>query len=278
MAAPTRLAPVPIWPGEVPDNALWQDIGPELERPRWEDSLLVRNISVPTLTPILPDPAIANGTSVILCPGGAFHFLMVDKEGTLAAEWLNARGIAAFILKYRVHPTPDADEDFTPIAIDPRPYVSQMDAVRPMTMADGAQAVRLVRERADEWNVRPDRIGIMGFSAGGGPALGAATGDDPAGRPDFAAAIYAAWRGESVPADVPPLFIVTAADDLLVPSLLSLRLATQWLEAGRGVELHMYAKGGHGFALNQQQIPTDNWIERFHEWLAVEGLIPAAGA
>src|SRR5689334_11721730 len=91
---------VPIWPEGVPDDDLWRDAGPELDRPSWEASRLVRNVSQPTLTVFLPEPALATGTGVVVCPGGAFHFLMVDKEGTEIARWLNARGVAVFVLKY----------------------------------------------------------------------------------------------------------------------------------------------------------------------------------
>ena len=158
---------VPVWPDEVPDADLWRDAGPELERPRWEDSRLVRNVSRPTLTVFLPEPSLAMGTGVVVCPGGAFHFLMIDKEGTEVARWLNARGVAAFVLKYRVLPTPDDDAALLTIAANPAPHRPKMDRVRPMVIADGLQALRTVRQQADRWGIEPDRLGILGFSAGG---------------------------------------------------------------------------------------------------------------
>src|SRR4051812_41321638 len=110
VASPAAI--IPVWPDQVPDADLWRDAGPELERPTWENSRLVRNVSQPTLTVYLPEPSLAIGTGVVSCPGGAFHFLMVDKEGTEVARWFNARGVAVFVLKYRVFPTPDDEEAF----------------------------------------------------------------------------------------------------------------------------------------------------------------------
>ena len=161
------LEVIPVWPAALPGAELWRDAGPELERPRWENSRLVRNISQPTLTVFLPDPAIANGTGVIVCPGGAFPFLMVDKEGAEVAAWLNARGVAVFVLKYRVFPTDDDDEAFLRIASDPLPHRPNMDKVRPLAVEDGLQAMRTVRRQAGRWGVDPDRLGMLGFSAGG---------------------------------------------------------------------------------------------------------------
>src|SRR5918994_597655 len=207
---------IPVWPGHVPDNDLWRDVGPELERPRLANSRLVRNVSRPTLTVFLPEPSLAVGTGGIVCPGGAFHFLMVDKEGSEVARWLNSRGVAPFVLKYRVLSTPDDDEAFGAIAANPTPHRPQMDRVRPMVVADGLQALRTLRNEASRWEIAPDRLGIMGFSAGAHAA------------------------------------------------------------AGIRAELHLYAQGGHGFALVPQGLPVDGWIDRFWEWLRAEGFVPSA--
>jgi acetyl esterase/lipase len=266
---------IPVWPGEVPIADLWQDAGPELERPRWENSRLVRNVSQPTLTAYLPDPAVANGTGIVVCPGGAFHFLMVDKEGTEIAEWFNARGVAIFVLKYRVYPTPDDDDAFLRIAADPLPHRPNMDQVWTLSISDGLQAIRTVREQADRFGIDPDRLGIMGFSAGGAVTAGAAcSSTDAASRPSFAAPIYAVWREQPVPTDAPPLFLAHASDDPLVSPQESVKLYTAWQQASRRAELHIYAAGGHGFALWPQGIPSDTWIDRFWAWLQSEGFVP----
>ena len=266
---------IPIWPDDGPESDLWQDAGPELERPRWENSRLVRNVSRPTLTVFPPDPAVANGAGIVVCPGGAFHFLMVDKEGTEVASWLNARGVAVFVLKYRVFPTADDDAEFLRIAEDPLPRRANMERVWPHSVADGLQAIRTVRAQAGRFGIDPDRLGIMGFSAGGAVTAGTASGyTDVASRPSFAAPIYAVWREQPVPADAPPLFLTHASDDPLVSPQESVKLYSAWQQAGRRAELHIYAEGGHGFALWPQGLPADTWIDRFWAWLQSEGFVP----
>lgn len=198
---------------------------------------------------------------------------MVDKEGAEVARWLNARGVAVFVLKYRVVPTLDDDEAFLPIAVNPTPHRPKMDAVRPMVIADGLQALRTVRQRSDTWAIASDRLGIMGFSAGAYVVVGAATQYDEESRPSFAAAIYGEWWERAVPADAPPLFLAAARDDELVDVRSNLGLYEAWHDAGRSAELHIYAQGGHGFALIPQGLPSDTWIDRFWAWLQAEGFV-----
>jgi acetyl esterase/lipase len=265
---------IDVWPGEVPDNDLWRDIGPELERLREGGDRLVRNVSRPTMTASLPDPEMATGTGVIVCPGGAFHFLSIDKEGTEVARWLTARGIAAFVLKYRLVPTPD-DEAFQAIAANPTPHRPMMDRVRPMVVDDGLQAMRTVREQATRWGIAPDRLGILGFSAGAHAAVGAAMKYlDAESRPDFAASVYGEWWERWIPADAPPLFLTAAMNDPLIDVSSNTSLYEAWYAAGRPVELHLYSQGGHGFGLVPQGLPSDGWIDRFREWLRTEGFFP----
>ena len=273
MSQETLTEIIPVWPDQIPDAELWRDAGPELERPLWENSRLVRNVSQPTLTVFLPEPSLATGTGVIICPGGGFHVLMVDKEGTEVARWLNARGVTVFMLKYRVFPTVDDDEAFLQYAADPLAQQPNMDRVRPMTVADGLQALRTIRQQAGRWNVDPDRLGIMGFSAGGYVAAATATEYDAESRPSFAAPIYALWEERPVPADAPPLFLATASNDEEVDAQHSVALYSAWHAAGHHAELHIYARGGHGFALIPQGLPADTWIDRFWEWLGAEGFV-----
>jgi len=273
--ATTQTETLRVWPDEVPDADLWRDIGPELERPPRENSRLVRNVSEPTITVFRSDASIANGTGVVVCPGGAFHFLMVDKEGTKVARWLNPRGVTVFVLKYRVVPTPDDDDAFVQIADNPRAHRDKIDAVRPMVVADGVQAMRVVRQQASRFGVDPQRLGVMGFSAGGFVAASAATEYDAESRPSFAAAIYPVWVDHSVPDDVPPLFLAHASDDDLVGVQNTLRLYSAWKAVNRPVEMHIYAQGGHGFALIPKGLPSDSWMERFWEWLRSERFVPS---
>jgi acetyl esterase/lipase len=144
--------------------------------------------------------------------------------------------------------------------------------------ADGQQAIRLERERALEWNLKPDRIGIMGFSAGGFVTACVALEHDGSSRPDFVAPIYAAiWEDPVAPKNAPPMFLALASNDgfgeIMISS--SLKLYRAWQVAGASVELYAYAQGEHGFGMRTQGLPSDSWIERFHEWLESQGLVTA---
>jgi len=265
---------IPLWPGGAPGSEEWTQqeqtsILPPSGLP------VVRNVAQPTLTAYFPDPAIANGTAVIICPGGAFHFLAVEHEGTEVAAWLTTRGIAAFMLKYRLIRTTDNFAAEVEERLSNRDKMAgPMRSLAPLILADGQQAVRLVRQCAAEWGIAADRIGIMGFSAGGAVTASVALQYDPSSRPDFAAAIYAAHFSDTpAPADAPPLFVLCADDDPLVPSAASLGLYNTWKAAARPVELHIYQKGGHGFGMLKQGLPTDAWIERFGDWLDGQGLL-----
>jgi len=264
---------IPLWPGGAPGSESWTQQEEETLIP--PSLKVVRNVTQPTLTAYLPDPVAATGTSVIVCPGGGFHFLSIDMEGTDVARWLNARGIAAFVLKYRLIRTGDGFPAEVWDALGDREVMAErMAPLRPLILADGRQAVRLVRERASEWGLAPDRIGMLGFSAGGAVTASVAFEHDAGSRPDFAGVIYGGGRGAApVPADAPPLFVLCAADDPMVPPHTSVRLYEDWRAAGHSAELHIYAQGGHGFGMRQQGLPSDTWIERFADWLQAQGLL-----
>ncbi|WP_242922609.1 alpha/beta hydrolase [Caulobacter sp. CCUG 60055] len=230
---------------------------------------IVRNVSRPVLEVFPADPAKANGMAVIVAPGGGFHMLSYENEGVEVARWLNSLGVTAFVLKYRLLAT---GGDFVPVFMA---RLMNMDAMvaataplKPDVTADGVQAVKLVRQRAAEWKVSPDRIGMMGFSAGGAVTAWATLKAEPASRPDFVAAIYPGLLGTlSVPGDAPPMFILAANDDPIgAPD--SLKLYAAWRAAERPVELHLYEKGGHGFGMAPQNLPVDGWKALFEAWLA----------
>ena len=158
----------------------------------------------------------------------------------------------------------------------PPPPDPVRERILPFSAADGHQAIKLVRERAAEWGVRPDRIGIIGFSAGGLVVSEAMLHYTAADRPDFAAPIYGApWVDVQVPADAPPIFIAVANDDYIA-SWTSVHLFSEWKAAGKSAELHIFSIGGHGFNA-KNALPAHGWIDRFAEWLEVQGLMePAA--
>ena len=144
----------------------------------------------------------------------------------------------------------------------------------PLSIADGIAAVAYVRKHAPEWGVSADRVGIIGFSAGGTLAAAAGLRYTPESRPTFIAPIYAAasrLRDVPVPADAPPLFVAAATDDNLGLAPDSVGLYSRWMAAGKSAELHMYSKGGHGFGMRKQGLPSDHWIDRFGDWLELQG-------
>lgn len=253
---------IPLWPAESvhsdrPENEM---LVPE----PWPHRIL-RNVTVPTLEPFLPDAATATGTGVVICPGGAHHVLAVDHEGYEVANWLQQRGIAAFVLKYRVLPTPANDDEF--VQSRNREFgklKSKLVEHWPVVLSDGERAIEMVRESATEWGLR--RIGIIGFSAGAHLAIGMALAGKS--RLDFLGSIYGAlWSELDVPADAPPLFIAGAVDDPVTADP-STQLFAAWRKADRPVEMHMYERGGHGFGMVKQGLPADYWIEQFHVWLS----------
>lgn len=267
---------IKLWPTGAPGSERWANQEQQTHHHPPFDITIIRNVTDPTLSVHLPDPAIATGTAVIVCPGGAFHLLAIDHEGYDVAKWLTAHGIAAFVLKYRLVQTAVDDDEFMQQmeqTIPDREKMRQRIAeVRPLAVADGHEAVKVVRRRAAEWGIDPQRIGMMGFSAGAMLTLGLITKNDAESRLNFAAPIYGPVREEfTVPAAAPPIFLaVTDDDELAAKSCVTLYLA--WKEAGRPVELHIYAQGGHGFGMRKQGLPVDSWIERFDEWLQAQGL------
>lgn len=262
---------IALWPAGAPGSEDWDQAEEEVAFPNFK---VVRNVTRPTLTAYFPDLAAANGTAVIICPGGAFHFLACEHEGRDVARWLTERGVAAFVLKYRVARTGD---DFPGVVEktlnDTEKMAALMQSLYPLINADGLQAVRMVRAHASEWGLAPGRIGIMGFSAGGVVTANVARLYDASSRPDFAAPIYSAPPPEApIPADAPPLFILCADDDEMA-SAVSQQLYAEWKTRKHPVELHIYAGGGHGFGMLKQGLPSDSWIDRFGDWLGGLGFL-----
>lgn len=254
----------------------WTHPEKEYFSPIW-NTQVVTNVAQPSLMVYAAAPEIANGTAVVICPGGAFHALSINSEGIDVAKWLNARGVTAFVLKYRLVPT---GEDGVKEAMmklgNPKKLDEDNAALVPLAIADGVAAISYVRKHAAEFGISPARIGLMGFSAGGTVTSAVAFNFTAESRPDFVAPIYAylgALKELAVPKDAPPMFVAAATDDQLKLAPDSIILYNKWMAAGKSVELHMYSKGGHGFGMRKQNLPSDQWIERFGEWLQVQGLL-----
>jgi len=289
---------ISVWPGVAPGSESWTRTEVDYSSPQKE--AMVRNVVQPTLTVYQPNPGTTNGTAVIVCPGGGFLFLSWQNEGTAVAQWLNQHGVTAFVLKYRLQDSGATDEEYQKNVKDLMAFLTRAhgsgatqtatpanmpsgdippgaQAIIPLAVADGLQAIKVVRERASEWGIAPDRIGIMGFSAGAFVTTGSIVGYVPENRPSFAASIYGSTVDASrVPADAPPLFILCASDDPLLPATGSANLYSVWRTAGHAAELHIYAKGGHGFGMHKQNLPIDHWIDRLGDWLDAQGLLKPA--
>ena len=261
-----------LWSGQPPGTENWS--GPEqsadVQLPNLGKVHVVTNVTVPTVTVFRPDPSKASGTAMIVVPGGAFRALPWDLDGLETARWLTAHGITAFVLKYRVRPpAADAPQDRS---FDD--FARRTQGAREIAVADAEQAVRLVRSRAKQFGVAPSRIGMIGFSAGAMATVLAADASDPAVRPDFAASLYGALLEPSGPsASAAPLFIVAAQDDPEAPVARSVDLFASWTAAKRPAELHIYERGGHGFAFRRHNLPSDHWPEAFRSWLASRGYL-----
>ncbi len=251
---------IPLYKGAAPGSEHWD----------WSENLIVTESGMPivqnVVDPVLqyypanPDKTV--GTAMIVAPGGGFVNLMMSYEGVDIAKGLNEMGVDAFVLKYRLIHKADREKQ-------------DGQDLRKLAGSDGQQAVRLIRARAREFGVRPDHIGMMGFSAGGHVALATVMGPED-GRPDFAAPIYAAtgtrWgQPLLVPDHAPPLFIATAADDQVIPWERSMELFSAWQDAGIPAELHIFQTGAHGFV--KKGGGADHVMDRLEEWMRVNNFI-----
>ncbi len=243
-------------------------------------STFARNVTVATLTPFLPDPAKATGAAAIVAPGGGFRTLSMNNEGWDVARALADKGVAAFVLKYRLNQTPaDMDEFassmakmFSDGARAARSPAAQDPAVAlAPQIADARAAFALVRSRARAWHVDPDRIGMVGFSAGAMLAMATALHGQDA-KPAFVGDIYGPLAAVKVPADAPPLFIALAADDPLFGNA-GYGLVDSWRAARRPVEFHLFEQGGHGFGMYQKTTTSTGWFDAFARWLGMHGYL-----
>ena len=266
---------VHLYDHPAPGSESWTYQEQEKFSQPWQTQV-VFNVTDPTLTRIDPAPGTANGTGIIICPGGGFHALSINSEGFDVARWLAARGVTCFVLKYRLAQC-QSDDPATEMEEKGGEQMHQdCSPVIPLAVADGQQAMTYVRENAAEYGLKPDRLGIIGFSAGGTVAASVGFNYTPVSRPDFVAPIYLSYDWtirETVPPDAPPLFLVAATDDQIGLAPHSIRMYNDWVAADKSAELHLYATGGHGFGMRTQNLPTDRWIELFGDWLEMLGFM-----
>jgi acetyl esterase/lipase len=263
---PPPVREIPLYPGVAPGSENWhysERSAGTADRPQ------AQNIVRPVLLYYAAEKANAVGTAMIVAPGGGFRTLMMSYEGVDVAKRLNQMGVDAFVLKYR---TTYVDPNASPAAAGRGPGAAGPQAgqnVREMAGADGQQAVRLLRQHATEFAVLSNRIGFIGYSAGGAVLLSTVYGP-PDGRPDFAAPVYAAGASSNPPPEgAPPLFIAVAADDQTVGYQGSIDLFAAWRKAGLPAELHIFQTGQHGFG--KKGGGADHYLDRVEEWLKLNG-------
>ena len=265
IVAALTIAPqtVPIWNGAAPGSQNWTQH--ETIVPNTPMGTVAFNVVTPTLTAYLPDPKKATGTGVIVAPGGACIALTLSLEGETLARELQKRGIAAFVLAYRTMEKrgqgipPDLNED----------------VACKWGMADGIQAVKVVRERAVAWHISPQKIGFIGFSAGGMVASAAVLQADAAARPNFAGFVYGGplVSMPAIPQNLPPIFMAWAQDDPQVLDQVNAFYAAL-RASGAKPEAHIYSAGGHGFGMKHQGTTSDRWFGDFYAWMQAQGFAP----
>ncbi len=273
--------PIRLWPGKAPGDT--QTLAAEQDTSKANDGkvagksvIRLGNVSDPTLT-VYPAPADrATGAAVVVCPGGGYHILALDLEGSEVCEWLNSIGVTGVLLKYRVPARQDREKHAAPLE-------------------DAQRAIRLVRSHADDWHVDTKRIGILGFSAGGHLAATASTrfnqstypevdaADKLSCRPDFSVLVYPAYLTPdkadtnvsaelTISRDTPPTFLVMTEDDpVRVENVLVYTEALK--KAGVSAELHVYSSGGHGYGLRPTALPVTHWPDLVATWMDGRGLM-----
>jgi acetyl esterase/lipase len=269
---------VDVWPGKAPGETGRVEEEKTLDSKPGETIKRVTNVSRPTLSVYRPTEVKDTGAAVVVCPGGGYNLLAWDHEGEQVATWLNSIGVTGIVLKYRV-----PRRAGTPIGTPP-----------PQALMDAQRAVSLVRARAKEWGIDPQRIGMLGFSAGGHLTAWTATNFDKRSyesmddsdrvscRPDFAVIIYpggvvAKEKDELSPEirvskETPPTFFAHAGDDRVRPEN-SVVMYLALKKAGVPSELHIYASGGHGFGMRPSANPCATWPQRCAEWLSSQGML-----
>jgi dienelactone hydrolase len=298
-----------LWPGKAPGSERWTI--PETTTTSPSGDRTIANVSDPSVTVFLPSPATATGVAAVVAPGGALRVLGWDNEGVKVARWLNERGIAALVLKYRtlqVAPAgargtgasappggrgtgagappggrgaaaaPRQELEIRNANANPAPDDQALSEVLRMAVLDAQQALRLVRRNAAAWRVDPARVGIMGFSAGGGVAVGTALAERSDASPDFLVSLYGpSLQDVDVPSHAPPLFVAVGATHFNVTNG-CLALFAAWKAAGKPAEIHVYDQVSAGFGMSSRGLPVDSWTERLFDWMVARKIVPPGGA
>ncbi|WP_153800788.1 alpha/beta hydrolase [Foetidibacter luteolus] len=277
LQAPAEPNAIPLGTGGVANQP-----APESWFRQWGDPM-ARNISTATLTPFLPKAGTANGAAVIVAPGGGFRWLSMGNEGWEVAQALADKGISAFVLKYRLHPTAPSLDSFSawmsrprmPAPVNSDTSKTETPPSRPQVdlsnqLADAEAAYAMIVKHAREWGVDTNRIGMIGFSAGAGLTMHS-TLHSKKMKLAFIGPIYGGMGPVEVPKNAPPMFNVIATDDFLFGGKFG--VIESWHKAGIPVEFHLYQNGGHGFGLGNPNRTSNKWFDAFMHWLEVNGFL-----
>lgn len=292
-----KFEQIPLWPHGAPGSPkpssaeyTETDVNPN----RWNGKPVtgVMNVSDPTIT-VYPPKKLNSGAAVVVFPGGGYVKLAIDLEGTEVCDWLTLKGVTCIVLKYRVPAAGPYWDEKLRRHVTPKVFTALQDAQR---------AIGLVRLNAAKWKINPKKIGVLGFSAGGHLVAATSTNyekrtypvadaaDQESCRPDFAIALYPGHMSADqddhekdltqinpalpITNKTPPTFIVQAEDDPVDPVEYSLLYYTALVKAKVPAELHLYAQGGHAFALRRTNLPITHWTDLADTWLATIGMIP----
>lgn len=257
------------------ENWTWQES--EIKTP--DGNTIAYNVVEPTLTIYLPEKNRATGTAMLIAPGGAFHILSMDSEGHKVAKMLQAKGVATFVLKYRVTRLM-TDSPFQELGKKMSDFKKMDEENAPtitLAIKDAQTALKHIRDHANEYDINIDKVGMMGFSAGGTLTLGTFYASSPETKPNFIAPIYpyvsAVDYLKNIPKEKYPIFIALADNDNLGFAPANTQLYLDWHNAGQAAEIHIYEKGSHGFGMNKNKIPTDTWHERLTDWMKLQGYL-----
>jgi acetyl esterase/lipase len=267
---------IKLYPGKAPGSEQWD--WQEKENTSIPGIRLLYNVVEPVLLYYPAKDNKASGASIVIAPGGGFHILSIDSEGIEVAKWLNEIGISAFVLKYRLVRSL-TDNPFAEMAAkigDLKKFDSINAPVVKMAKDDGIAAMKYVRVNASRYKLDSNKIGFMGFSAGGTVTMSVALSAPQEWKPNFIVPVYyydKAVLGNEMPKGEMPAFISVASDDNLGLATVSIKLYEQWIAAKQSAELHVYENGDHGYGMRKQGKSSDNWTNDFENWLKSRKLV-----
>lgn len=269
---------VKLYQGKAPGSENWTQKEAQMYSDLFKTEV-VYNVTDPSLLVYKPKGVKNTGTAIVIAPGGGFQSLSINREGIELAEALCKKGITAFVLKYRLNKTETNDpaREMMDKLKDRAAFEKNSLATIKLAAQDGKNALKYVRDNASKYGIDVKKVGIIGFSAGSTVAMETVLDNTADQLPDFVANIYGGPREDLLKTATPekkiPMFVCAASDDQLKLAPRSIQLYNKWLDAGQSAELHMYAKGGHGFGTGKQDLPVDSWLQRFEEWLVFQGFL-----